>query len=621
MHVCMQHYMQYIEYYIVYLQKCALHKTSGSSTDFSPPSTSPTRSSSVLEPPDSLNITEAIPHEEARTEFLKSSTALKPHDLLNINERTPNEEAKIEFLEFIKKINLYDKYPQKLLLKEALLIRQDLLVDLNFPYLVLQNIMMYNDYRPLCKLISMKSEFKTHPIDVLVALLHCCHNILRQDLLPRIIRCQLSIPFLLPDPNNKTITLLLWAMRSIVCEWKCKIGTTITPEQCCIVDCKEPIVLFLRIGKSNSPRDFSKSRTLNNVIGDQSYFFHWNCAGGNFNRNFVNGLVELSYYLPSGKTNDVFSKAVFFLNLRGDARQHIVQLEFLKKIAFMVFAVFLEENMDDNVLSLLQELAGMPGGLVIMFPNSDHTHASQISNCPLCNINKITLLNIRGENDDIIKSKIREHISAKLSNVDASKFMSISECAEFAQEIGIIVDEDEKECKEGCALANKMIETLKSVPVTEAKAKLLPLQGSELWQKWVTFDKQSFQTHNIGNVSVAPHNQDINQKKREIRKKQYDEIMNPSILMEYFTDNLQKCKIFVRNYFLQWLKLLLDSHSRKVLPSMHAKYEQIRTDLKKLKNDGEQETRKSKNTLNNKLKKQNKELIDGSLGLEHFFVN
>lgn len=493
-----------------------------------------------------------------------------------------NRGTKSDFLKFLEKFYLHDKYPQKLHLTDGLLIHQDLLNEGSFPYLILQKIMMYDDYRSLCK---TKSELKIHPIDILLALLHCCDNFLRQDLLSRLLRCQLSFPFLLPNPTNKTTTLLLWAMRSVVCEWKHKQDATITPKESSIVNCKAPMILFLRIGNTKSPKDFSKSHTLNTVIGDQNYFCHWNCPGGNFDRKFVNGLVELSSYLPSGKDNDTFSRAVLFLNLRGEVRNHMIQFGFLKQIVFMAFLVLLEENLDDNVLGIIQELAHLKGGLVIICPNHDNVNSTP----PLNITPDHVALNIRGENEDGIKSKIQKLISQKLSNVNDSDLKTISQCAVIARQMGIMVDEDDSECKEGYDLANSVISILDSVPETDAKAQLLPLQGSHLWHKWAKHDKETFQTPKSGKVTVNYYNQTLEQKKKEIRKTQYDKFVNPTALMKCFTDSLQKHNVVVRNYFLHWLKLFLDNRSREILPSIRNEYENIRAQLQKLRKDDKSE--------------------------------
>ena len=543
--------------------------------------------------------------------------------------KAPPRGTKTAFVRFIKDLNLVDKYPQKLQLVDALMIRIELLKaniipsEIHvFPYLVLQKIMMYNNYRPLCKLMSKNnSQFNIHPIDILLALLHCCDDILRQDLLSRLHTCQLAIPFLLPDPNNKSVTLLLWAMRSIVCEWKCKIGVTIASKESRIVDHKGPIVSFLRVGKTKSPKDFSKSRILNMVIGEENYFFHWNCPGGSFSRNFVNGLVELSCYLPSGKDTDSFPGAVTFLNLRGEARDYIMQIGFIKRVTLITFVLLLEENFDDSMINLIKELAVLPGGLVIMFPDYEYIHTLQNSNNLLKTISEknITPFNIKDKNEDEIKSEIQKIISERICATNPSKFLAISECSTIAQKIGIRIDEDNAECKQGQALANNMMQTLNKIPPTEAKAQMLPLQGPELWHKWAKHDKEGFQKPNKENVTVAYFNKAVEQEKKKIRQKQWNYVVHLTPLMKNFTISLQISKNLVRTYTLLWLKLFLDDRSRKLLPGMCSEYERIRTELLKLRNKSGVETSTAENNLINELKRQNRSLIEGSLGLEHLF--
>jgi len=52
---------------------------------------------------------------------------------------------------------------------------------------------------------------------------------------------------------------------------------------------------------------------------------------------------------------------------------------------------------------------------------------------------------------------------------------------------------------------------------------------------------------------------------------------------------------------------------------MHAKYEETRLKLTELRRKGNFESSKNVIDLINALKKQNKDLVDGSLGLEHLF--
>ena len=550
----------------------------------------------------------------------------------NDSPNAPPSSTPQHFITWIKTLNLFDKYPQKLHLVDALAIRLELLNANNildhinmFPYLILQKIMMYDDYRPLCKLMAKKNtQFKIHPVDILLALLHCCDNILRQDLLSRLHTCKLAIPLLLPDPYNKSVTLLLWAIRSVVCEWKCKIGPTVIPKESRIVDHKGPIISFLRVG-AKSPKDFSKSRMLNAVIGEENYFFHWNCECGNFSRKFVNGLVELSCYLPSGKENDSFSDAIIFLNLRGESRENVMQLNYIKKITFMTFVLFLEDSLDDSILSLMQELAILPGGLVIMFPDYEQMCTLQNSSrlLEMMSEKNIDYLNFKDKNEDEIKSHIQAMISQKIQVIISQKnsnpfqFSSISECKTLAQKIGISIDEEDMDCKNGYESA---IQMLNSIPDVDAKAQMLPLQGPELWHKWAKYDKESFQKPTEGNVTIAYFNKTVHENKREIRLKQMDHVKRLTPLMKCFTNSLQ-LQVYepsTRTYTLKWLKLFLDDRSRKILPGLRTEYEQTREEFQNKKKGNSASSAETKDLMN-KLKKQNRALIEGSLGLEHLF--
>ena len=242
-----------------------------------------------------------------------------------------------KFTALLKQMNLHERFPQKLSFKEAVTIRQETLGTIHttdklpvLPYLILQKIMMC-DQRCRSSLFTVPSstrqsqptdsdselsdsdsddddDDRLHPVDCMLALLHCCNDILWQELFSKLSLCQLALPFLLPNPTDNSVTFLLWAMRSLFRGWKSyKTGE----KECRIVEYEGPIVSFLRIGTPQS----SKSEILNAVIGGESkiFFYRRECEGGDCKRNFVDGLVEMCSYFPSGKESDLFSDAVTFL--------------------------------------------------------------------------------------------------------------------------------------------------------------------------------------------------------------------------------------------------------------------------------------------------------------------
>ena len=175
----------------------------------------------------------------------------------------------------------------------------------------------------------------------------------------------------------------------------------------------------------------------------------------------------------------------------------------------MAFAILLKENFDGSTLNLLEQLADLPGGLVTIFHDFDHVCRLKKFKGLLDVISKkkITPLDTRGKNENIIKSEIQKHISNKIFNADASHLKIISDCAVIAQKIGIKVDEYNNECQVGHTLTKDIISILNSVPVYEVKRNFLSLQGSELWHKLAKYDKESYQTANKGNVTVPYYNE------------------------------------------------------------------------------------------------------------------
>ena len=195
---------------------------------------------------------------------------------------------KVAFQDLLKMVDLEKYYPQKLTPKDAVCNHQETLGSLQhtenpelLPYFIMQKIMMCsykcrthifhhpqsdadtdfdsdNDDKEEEETDSENHQMTTytvhdiHPMDGLLALIHCADNFLRQDLIVKLSTCKLAIPFLLPDPTAQTSTFLLWAMQSIVMEWRSK-GED---RECRIVDYKAPIVSFLR---------FSESEMRNNI--------------------------------------------------------------------------------------------------------------------------------------------------------------------------------------------------------------------------------------------------------------------------------------------------------------------------------------------------------------------
>ena len=563
---------------------------------------------------------------------------------------------KEKFLDLLQKMNLTDRYPQKLSLRDAMTVRQETLGTLHttdqltvLPYLILQKMMMCDQRCRSClyKVSASTAQSKPtgndsdsdselsdsdsdnmddnglHPVDCILTVLHCCDDILRQDLISKLSLCQLAIPFLLPNPTDNSITFLLWAMRSLFRGWKChETGG----KEHRIVDYQGPIVSFLRIGDSPS----SKSEILNAVIGGESKFFfnRRECEGGDCERNLVDGLVEMCCYLPSGKDTDPFTDAVVFLNLRGDAQQHSKQVEFLQKISFTSIVLMVETSINENTVKVLQSLSEAPGGIVLLLAEDKlqrkETKGSRSKNLDLLRQaalpkGKISKMKLRNKNMATLSAELQQLLAERFTNATPEHFRAISSCYQASKEAGIKIDEDIRDSVDGKHYAKTMMEKVHSVNFNEVKDKMLPLQGPNLWHKWAKNDKERHRHVNRKEESVTKYNAQRDNDKMEIRREQLKKCIALTPVMDCFMESLLETTVNVRKYYLQWLKLFLDDHSREILPKLHKKYQETRNKLIVLKEECQFEDNSQVRQLKEKLKNQNEELVNASFGLEHLF--
>ena len=521
-------------------------------------------------------------------------------------------------------------YPQKLTLSQALEVREgnvdvsNICTDRKFyPYLIIQNIMSF-DHRCFVRLApsaisaiqSRRINFKMarfvssekgklaaniNPLDGLITVLLCADNFLRQDLMCRLATCQNGIPLILPDPTTGKLTLTLWAMQTIIKQWK--KGETVCEVP--IITHTTPIISFLRFGTHQR----SKSNLLNIIMNDSSHptFFHYDCDGGSAKKIIAEGMVEIAWYLPS-LTSKSFNDPVTFLNMHGDARNFPKQVKFLREISFMHFVLLDEEAMDEVGCEILQTLSNAPGGVVLL--QNQKAVGKQFTMSPKYVVIKLNEKNVADTKAEIRKT-IRDSIGKQWDDKSASK--SPPGYKDAALKCGINVDEDKQECAEGISLAADFHTLIMGLEETNPK-ELLELQGVNLWHKIALMEKERYRRRGRHGVTVAKHTEKVMNDIRVLREQQHDCIfkMSENPLINLFITTLCNLseKPVVRSYYLRWLKMLLDNLSREKLPPLHRKYHQKRAELQKAKGQAIESCKMELEQLNT-------QLINTSFGLEH----
>ena len=563
-----------------------------------------------------------------------SKSEASDHMIPNMSESNPA--AYTLFL----KLGLTDHYSKKLGLQDALCIRSEPIeMSLNesyptepkqLPFVALQKLMSFDcqcrsDLMEASRAAKPRDKLdRIHPVDNLLALIICSDHFLQQDLFSRLAKCQLAVPFILPDPFTKELLLPLWAMRSIKKEWKCiQTDQKVVEHASYIIKYRMPIVSSMRIGKYNK-RGASKSIILNGVITESQHFFHRDLPGGNLKHILGDGLVDMSWYLPAGKTRDVFPDAITFLNLHGDARSHPKQSKFLCQISSMLIILLTEENMefDEHTLKTLKHFSSSGKDIILLQygPVPESLKKEPIAFTPI----DMEELNAAG-----ITVEIQQKICAKIF---FSSYKTIEECcSDLTPENGIHVDESIKCFQKALKHANRLTRLVQE-PEGEsikcnAKEEMLPLQGKDMWQAWSILNKELNRLEQRGNKDVNEYAAEIETKKKSIRDRQHQLVKALSPLMDGFMTSLLTLEDRTeRNFFLQCLILGLNSLSEYRISGLLTQYQATQEEISKLqRTTGTIESKKKTRDLNaEKIDRCRKELtrlkndiISASFGLHH----
>uniref|UniRef100_A0A3Q4G3Y5 Si:dkey-85k7.12 n=1 Tax=Neolamprologus brichardi TaxID=32507 RepID=A0A3Q4G3Y5_NEOBR len=418
---------------------------------------------------------------------------------------------------------------------------------------------------------SPKTGGKLNPLDIITALFLCSDGFLQQEMALKMSTCQFSVPLLLPNCDTNQCTLMLWAMRDIVKEYR---PQSLSESKGFIEDrivlSKLPMISFVRLGECS----LSKSEILNKLLTDsQQYhetFVHHNMECGDSPRRISNGLTEITWYLPSGNTNiDIFSQPVAVANLRGDIESFETQYSFLCQTSAAVFVFFDHLESECSLLTNQNHKAQ-----IYLVGNYESKRFSKDV------LKKVaTKLNLT-KNNIIIKTKqknyadfvkdLRETVRDVVENSNMK--MTIEQMADIAHELGILVDEDSPECQ--TAKTNAEAITAEIQDIRKYKEDQLPRQED--------------------------YKSDLHLKKEELREKQNSYDM--STAMTCFINAISSPGT-ERFYFLKWMRMNLDNVSRIKLSELREKYKE-----------------KCKNSENKEeIKEIDRQISNSSLGTEHFF--
>ncbi|XP_034164985.2 interferon-induced very large GTPase 1-like [Pangasianodon hypophthalmus] len=449
-----------------------------------------------------------------------------------------------------------------------------------------------------------RKQAEIHPMDVQMAVFLCADDFLRQIMVTKLAQCQYAIPLLMPNPFSGKIEFPLWSMRKINKSWKStdasgKIISKTVP----VYKAETPMVAFFRLGSVSS----SKSQLINNLINEKhNTFFHRNCPGSSRNRLLMEGVVEIAWYCPSGKSSDHFTECVAFCNLHGDSSRAVTQTETLTNMASINVILLPKLDQNDNNMRIVQEFCKSQTPLIVVLTEEENDNEDSV-----CEIGRGKYrVGLKGINQSKVSVVLRDVIKSCLSQ----KHMTFN-LEKMTNNSKISVDENNEACRRGKEAAQNTMGALYGKDPLTVKEKCLPCQG-KLWHDWC---EKSKSLRRLQSTDIETELSNKKTKMKEIRRKQQEHGF--SGLMGLFVGCLKSRSVSERMYFLSWTGICLNEFTSEKLSTIRQEYHQKWTAVLALKKkhdkaEGQANPDKLKAEQSN-LEKISKELNAANFGLEH----
>lgn len=376
-----------------------------------------------------------------------------------------------------------------------------------------------------------------NPLDLVTAVFLSANAFLQQEMIRHMLKCHFAVPLVIPSVHQDEAShFLLWPQRGAVSFWRSNF-----PKQSKkiyegnLASTNMPIISCMKLGYC----DVSKSQVLNNVIRSTSdTFLHRGSEGGELPRRLSNGLVEISWCLPTGDpSTDAFPVPLLISNLRGDAGSHekCVNLLCQASSAVVVFCGDLKEKQMQILASCKTETSN----LIIIYLSNENPVTGIFDQ----NINCVIERGDLGEEG--LADRLRQTLKELLTN--KVKCVTLEAVAKLAEGLAFHVDETAV-CKKAMTTAQDVLKGLEEGS-RHYKEKQLPLQG-HLWSKLAEIERKE-QKHTKEGKETDPHNKG----KDEILAELNDYKMTPA--MKTFSHALLTADTMERTFFLHWMKLRL----------------------------------------------------------------
>ncbi|KAJ8369028.1 hypothetical protein SKAU_G00090560 [Synaphobranchus kaupii] len=417
------------------------------------------------------------------------------------------------------------------------------------------------------------TQCAVNPLDLVTAVYMSASNFLRQEMTVRMAQCGFAVPLLLPPcgPGGQA-TLLLWPLRAVVRTWRPHLLAE--PDSFIkgdMTSAQMPLLSFVRLGRCS----VSKSQVVNHILGGfqgpTSCFLHKGMDGGQLPRRLSNGLVEVSWYLPSGDRDlDIFHEPVMVANLRGDAAMSTAtfkaQLRFLSRNSSVLF-VFCEALGEKEHLQLASFRDSGSQILLIMCSQEEGEKEEEEGKKEVA-LQKLAedlelpegavLSCSMHDGEELLANRLSEAVRRLLR--DSPRLLTLAKAADTTHELSIASDEG-KACRMALTEAEEVLKGIEEQGASRYKEEQLPLQG-QLWKRLVQLQNEESRLKD--SVNSAQRKQELLTEKENLCQERREYKMTAA--MRSFIAALSTPDKLKRAFFLSWMRLRLNAMIQQSQP-------------------------------------------------------
>ncbi|CAB4024807.1 interferon-induced very large GTPase 1-like [Paramuricea clavata] len=334
--------------------------------------------------------------------------------------------------------------------------------------------------------------------------------------------------------------------------------------------------------------------------------------GGNVTRKIVDGLLELSWYLPGGSEKQTLQNEMCFVNLRGDARDFKKQRDLLLEISSVLCILLPSESPDETKKKILEEATQSKGKVIFIFNGKRKGDSKKYFDDLKSEHGEMLSLSTRTNKSneyDFLQS-IRVNLQKNIKKVEPKPLV---ELASYAHKYGFHID-----CKQPDSRMEYSVDTWLNQGIQEAKDTLYLQMHvptlADLGRKKYCPKRQ------VAKSESDRTKRDINDIDKDIQAEIEDQIESFEKMEEGILHYLN-CTAVVneteRNYTLSKLKHRLDKMSLHVMAKLRQEYRVASLNLQKKRKKSQQKSEESVEKLEQNLKQLEESITKCSFGLEH----